>query len=39
MANAVFHHPMPVNEPIKTYEPGSPERAALKAKLKEMENQ
>jgi len=39
MANAVFHHPMPANEPIKTYEPGSPERAALKAKLKEMENQ
>src|SRR5579862_4512593 len=28
--------PTPVNEPIKSYSPGSPERAALKAKLKEM---
>ena len=28
--------PPPVNEPIKSYAPGSPERASLKAKLKSM---
>jgi 1-pyrroline-5-carboxylate dehydrogenase len=28
--------PPPVNEPNRTYAPGSPERAALKARLKEM---
>ena len=28
--------PPPVNEPIKTYAPGSPERASLKARLKAM---
>src|SRR6185503_14049408 len=28
--------PEPVNEPVKPYAPGSPERKALKAKLKEM---
>jgi 1-pyrroline-5-carboxylate dehydrogenase len=28
--------PKPVNEPVKSYTPGSPERAALKARLKEM---
>src|SRR4051812_37509141 len=28
--------PPPVNEPIKSYAPGSPERAALKTRLKEM---
>jgi 1-pyrroline-5-carboxylate dehydrogenase len=28
--------PAPVNEPIKSYAPGSPERASLKARLKEM---
>lgn len=37
MANAVFHHPMPENEPVKTFAPGSPERAFLKAKLAEMQ--
>jgi 1-pyrroline-5-carboxylate dehydrogenase len=39
MANAVFHHPMPENEPVKTFAPGSPERELLKAKLAEMQNQ
>lgn len=39
MANAVFHHPMPENEPVKTFAPGSPERAFLKAKLAEMQKQ
>ena len=37
MANAVFHHPMPENEPVKTFAPGSPERALLKTKLAEMQ--
>ena len=28
--------PPPVNEPIRSYAPGSPERASLKARLKTM---
>ena len=35
-----FHYPMPANEPVLQYAPGSPERAALKkalAKLKQEE--
>src|SRR5689334_5652501 len=28
--------PAPINEPIRSYAPGSPERASLKAKLKQM---
>ncbi len=39
-SNAVFNGhrrvPTPVNEPIKSYAPGSPERASLKARLKTM---
>ena len=39
-SNAVFNGhrrvPPPVNEPIKSYAPGSPERASLKARLKTM---
>src|SRR6185503_15249372 len=31
--------PPPVNEPVKSYAPGSPERAALKARLKEMSSE
>lgn len=31
--NAIFRVPMPVNEPIYDYAPGSPERAKLKAAL------
>ena len=31
--------PPPVNEPIRSYAPGSPERASLKARLKEMASQ
>jgi 1-pyrroline-5-carboxylate dehydrogenase len=34
--NASFRVPQPFNEPILSYAPGSPERAALKAKLQEM---
>jgi len=36
MANALVHIPEPRNEPILSYAPGTPERAALKAKLAEM---
>jgi len=31
-----FNVPTPVNEPVKSYAPGSPERIALKAMLKEL---
>ncbi|MFA6093451.1 MAG: L-glutamate gamma-semialdehyde dehydrogenase [Elusimicrobiota bacterium] len=34
--NSQIRVPIPVNEPIRDYAPGSPERAELKAKLKEM---
>ena len=36
MSNAIFRVPEPVNEPIKSYAPGSPEREELKAKFKEL---
>ena len=39
MSNAKFNIPLPPNEPVKNYLPGSPERTALKAKLEEMQNQ
>src|ERR687887_509928 len=38
-APGIFTPPKPVNEPIKTYEPGSPERAELQGKLKELESE
>ncbi len=31
-----FRVPLPTNEPIRSYRPGSPERAGLKAKLAEL---
>ncbi|MEP6462102.1 MAG: L-glutamate gamma-semialdehyde dehydrogenase [Frankiaceae bacterium] len=34
--DAVTRVPEPVNEPIRTYAPGSPERASLKVRLKEL---
>ncbi|MER6809427.1 L-glutamate gamma-semialdehyde dehydrogenase [Spirillospora sp. NPDC000708] len=34
--DAVTNVPVPVNEPVKGYAPGSPERAALEAKIKEL---
>ena len=34
--NAVRRVPTPINEPIKSYAPGSPERTELKARLKSM---
>ncbi|MEO6365196.1 MAG: L-glutamate gamma-semialdehyde dehydrogenase [Luteimonas sp.] len=36
MSFALSTAPVPVNEPVKGYAPGSPERASLKAKLAEM---
>lgn len=39
MANAHFEVPIAVNEPINSYEPGSPEKESLIAKYKEMYNQ
>ena len=39
MSNAYFKVPEPVNEPIKAYAPGSPEKAELKAKIAELKAQ
>ncbi len=36
MPNGIVSTPQPVNEPIRAYAPGSPEKAALKAKIQEM---
>ncbi len=36
MANGIFKVPTPVNEPIRSYRPGSPERESLKNKLSEL---
>jgi 1-pyrroline-5-carboxylate dehydrogenase len=38
MANAIYHVPHAVNEPILSYAPGSKERALLKATLSEMKS-
>jgi 1-pyrroline-5-carboxylate dehydrogenase len=37
--NAVRRVPVPVNEPVKSYVPGSPERVELKARLASMANE
>ncbi len=39
MSNAKFNIPLPPNEPVKNYAPGSPEKAALKSKLQDLSNQ
>ena len=36
MSNAVFHPPLPINEPVRTYAPGSPERRSLQKRISEM---
>jgi len=36
MFNGIFKIPQPENEPVMSHAPGTPERAGLKAKLKEM---
>jgi 1-pyrroline-5-carboxylate dehydrogenase len=38
-APGIFAPPSPVNEPVRSYEPGSPERAELEARLQEMEQE
>src|ERR1051326_1335888 len=37
--DAVSRPPVPVNEPVRQYQPGSHERAALESKLKELAGQ
>lgn len=39
MSLGIFKVPHPINEPVKGYAPGSPERASLAAKVKEMAGQ
>ncbi|MGE5236644.1 MAG: L-glutamate gamma-semialdehyde dehydrogenase [Acidobacteriota bacterium] len=34
--NGIFRVPEPFNEPVKSFAPGSPERASLKAKVREL---
>ncbi|MEW6336179.1 MAG: L-glutamate gamma-semialdehyde dehydrogenase [Acidobacteriota bacterium] len=34
--NGVIRVPQPINEPVKSYAPGSPERASLKARLRDL---
>ena len=38
MSNAFFNVPVPKNEPVKSYAPGTPERAELQKALKELRN-
>jgi 1-pyrroline-5-carboxylate dehydrogenase len=38
-APGIFRAPAPVNEPVKSYEPGSPERADLQGRLRELESE
>jgi len=39
MPKGIYAVPIPANEPIQSYAPGSPEKIALKAELAEMRNQ
>ena len=39
MSFGTFSYPIPVNEPIHSYAPGSAERAALKKTLSELKTQ
>ena len=36
MSNAILPLAVPVNEPVRSYAPGSPEKKSLKQRLKEM---
>ncbi len=36
MPNGAFRLPLPVNEPVKSYAPGTPERAELQAQLRQL---
>src|SRR5919204_2412730 len=35
-AHGIFKPPAPFNEPVRSYAPGSPERASLKARIEQM---
>jgi 1-pyrroline-5-carboxylate dehydrogenase len=37
--HAIFRPPAPVNEPVREYAPGSPERASLKRRLEQMSSE
>ncbi len=39
MPNGVFNVPFPENEPVKSYAPGSPEKAELEAAQNELQRQ
>lgn len=39
MPKGIYHIPKPVNEPIKSYAPGSPEKASLLAEIKALKSQ
>ncbi len=39
MSNGYFSYPLPVNEPVLSYGPGSPERKRIKEVLKELKSQ
>jgi 1-pyrroline-5-carboxylate dehydrogenase len=39
MSPGIFTLPQPYNEPVRDYAPGSPERASLKKRLAELDNQ
>ena len=38
-SHGIFRPPPPVNEPVKDYAPGSPERAELQKRLAELERE
>ena len=38
-AHGIFRPPPPVNEPIKGYTPGSPERAELQSRIRDLEGE
>ena len=39
MSSAIFNIPLPPNDPIKSYAPGSKEKESLKARINELKNQ
>ena len=39
MSNAIFPLAVPVNEPVRAYAPGSPEKQSLKQRLQEMQSE
>lgn len=39
MTNGFYNVPLPKNEPVKTYAPGSPERSQVQAMIKELRSQ